>query len=87
MEESKELVQTEINEIKEEQYGAVISQQVNKIKEIEDKIKKAKTAAETAKKNAKNLNVEKKRFPQKKICDKKRNRKYSKYYKRNGSCN
>ena len=62
MEESKELVQTEINEIKEEQYGAVISQQVNKIKEIEDKIKKAKTAAETAKDKAEELKVEKKGF-------------------------
>ena len=70
MEESKELVQTEINEIKEEQYGAVISQQVNKIKEIEDKIKSAKTAAETAKKNAKNLNVEKKGFLKKRFATK-----------------
>lgn len=70
MEESKELVQTEINEIKEEQYGAVISQQVNKIKEIEDKIKKAKTAAETAKKNAKKLNLEKKGFLKKRFATK-----------------
>ncbi|MBQ1175354.1 MAG: hypothetical protein IIX56_03020 [Treponema sp.] len=70
MEESKELVQTEINEIKEEQYGAVISQQVNKIKEIEDKIKSAKTAAKTAKEDAEKLNVKKIGFLKKRFATK-----------------
>ena len=70
MEESKELVQTEINEIKEEQYGAVISQQVNKINEIEAKINVAKAAANTAKDNANQLKVEKKGLFKKRFATK-----------------
>ena len=70
MEESKELVQTEINEIKEEQYGAVISQQVNKINEIEAKINVAKAAAKTAKDEAEELKVEKKGLFKKRFATK-----------------
>ena len=54
MEESKELVQTEINEIKE----------------IEDKIKSAKTAAKTAKEDAEKLNVKKIGFLKKRFATK-----------------